>query len=190
MKTVLNIALSALLLALPMSSQALFGDKDPDKERKEIQESRSKALDKLYEEKPEVRQQIKEAKGYAVFSSFGMNLFLLSTERGKGILRDNGSGKDIYMNMFSGGGGIGLGVKDFNAIFIFHTAKAMKDFREGGWDFSGQADAAAQHEDQGAGMEAAATVVAGTTIYQLTDSGVALQATLQGTKFWEDEDLN
>jgi lipid-binding SYLF domain-containing protein len=190
MKSVISIMLSAFLLAAPISSYALFGDKDPDKERKELQEARQKALDRLYEEKPATRQDVKEAKGYAVFSSFGMNLFLISTERGNGILKDNRNGKDIYMKMFSGGGGIGMGVKDFNAVFIFHTVKAMEDFRAGGWDFAGKADAGAESGDKGMGAEAAATVIAGTTIYQLTDAGVALQATLQGTKFWEDEDLN
>ena len=190
MKSLFSFVLTALLIAMPMSSHALFGKDDPDKERKELQEARSKALEKLYDEKPSARQEIKDAKGYAVFSSFGMNLFLISTERGSGILRDNRNSKDIYMKMFSGGGGIGMGVKDFNAVFIFHTVTAMEDFRAGGWDFAGKADAAAESGDKGAGAEAAVTVIPGTTIYQLTDAGVALQATLQGTKFWEDEDLN
>jgi hypothetical protein len=27
-------------------------------------------------------------------------------------------------------------------------------------------------------------------IYQFTENGVALQATIQGTKYWKDKDLN
>lgn len=149
MKSLFSFVLTALLIAMPMSSYALFGKDDPDKERKELQEARQKALEKLYDEKPSARQEIKEAKGYAVFSSFGLNVFLISTERGSGILRDNRNGKDIYMKMFSGGGGIGMGVKDFNAVFIFHTVTAMEDFRAGGWDFAGKADAAADSGDKG-----------------------------------------
>ena len=45
-------------------------------------------------------------------------------------------------------------------------------------------------EDKGTGMNAGVTAVPGTSIYQITDAGLALQATLQGTKFWADEDLN
>ena len=90
------------------------------------------ALDKLYAEKPAARNEIKSAKGYAVFSSIGVNLFLVSTERGGGILRDNRSGKDIYMKMFSAGGGVGMGVKDFAVVFIFHTETAMDDFQKEG----------------------------------------------------------
>jgi len=190
MTRLLTLVLSSLLLIAPMSSYALFGKDDPDKERKELQEARSAGLAKLYAEKPQARSEVQGAKGYAVFSSVGVNLFLVATERGGGILRDNRSGKDIYMQMFSAGGGMGMGVKDMSLIFIFHTVQAMEDFQKEGWDFSGKADASAESGDKGMGMEAAVTVVPGTTIYQMTEAGLALQATLQGTKFWADEDLN
>jgi len=181
---------SALLLAIPLSSSAIFGKKNPDKQRAGLQEQRGAALEKLYSERPSARDEIASAKGYAVFSNIGINLFLVSTERGGGILRDNRDGSDTYMKMFSAGGGFGMGVKDFVLIFVFHTVDAMENFHTQGWDFSGQADAGAKSGDKGMGTEAAVTVVPGTSIYQLTDAGLALQATLKGTKFWADEDLN
>lgn len=190
MKQILAFTLSVFLMAVPLSSHALFGKEDPAKERKQLQEARGVALEKLYREKPAAREEIKSAVGYAVFSSIGINVFLVSTERGGGILRDHRNGEDIYMQMFSAGGGIGMGVKDFSVVFIFHTVAAMEEFQTAGWDFSGKADASAESDDKGMGMEAAVTVVPGTTIYQLTDAGLALQATLQGTKFWADESLN
>jgi lipid-binding SYLF domain-containing protein len=190
MKTILPIMLFALLLAIPSPGQALFGDKDPDKERKELREERDAALKKLYSEKPDTRDQLKSSVGYAVFSNLGVNLFLVSTERGGGILRNNRDGSDTYMKMFSAGGGLGMGIKDFVLVFVFHTASAMEEFQTSGWDFGAQADAAAESGNKGAGAEGAATVMPGTTIYQLTDAGLALQATVKGTKFWPDEDLN
>jgi hypothetical protein len=66
----------------------------------------------------------------------------------------------------------------------------MDKFTESGWDFSGQADANAETSTQGAGAEASGTVIPGTSIYKITKAGLALQATLQGTKFWVDKDLN
>ena len=30
----------------------------------------------------------------------------------------------------------------------------------------------------------------GVKLFQLTESGLALQATIQGTKYWKDKDLN
>ena len=190
MKSFISVALTALLLALPMSSYALFGKDDPDAERKDLQKARSAALDKLYAEKPEARNKLQSSKGYAVFSSIGMNLFVVSTERGGGILRDNRTGKETYMKMFSAGGGLGMGIKDFSLIFVFHTVAAMEDFQKEGWDFSAKADANAESAEEGMGAETAATIMPGSTIYQLTDAGLALQATLHGTKFWADEELN
>ena len=63
-------------------------------------------------------------------------------------------------------------------------------FVEKGWDFSGQVDAAAKSEKKGAAVAGAATVIPGVEIYQITKNGLALQATLQGTKYWKDKDLN
>jgi lipid-binding SYLF domain-containing protein len=193
MNTHQKIILAAMALALmlnPMPGSAIFGKDNPEKERKELQEARTNALNRLYEERPTAREELRAAKGYAVFSSIGVNLFLLSTERGGGILRDNTKGQDVYMRMFSAGSGIGWGVKDFALIFVFHTQSAMDQFQLEGWDFSGQADAGAESGDKGAGLEKAVTAMPGTSIYQLTDAGLSLQATLKGTKFWRSEELN
>ena len=98
------------------------------------------------------------------------------------------------MKMYSVGGGIGLGLKTFSAVFVFHSRDAFVQFVEKGWDFSGQADAAATKdaeagEDAGA-MDETIALMKEVTVYQLTDKGLALQATLQGTKYWKDDKLN
>ncbi len=184
--------LAALCIGLfTVSLQAAPWDKKgPDQERKELQDARQAALSKLFTEKPEAKHILNRAKGYAVFSNIGINLGLVSTQRGGGILRDNRDGEDIYYKMFSAGGGWGLGVKDFAVIFVFDTEAALNQFETEGWDFSAQADANLESESKGDGIETAITAMPGTRIYQLTEAGVALQATLQGTKFWPDEDLN
>jgi len=129
MKNLVSVMLFALLLAVPISSSAIFGKDDPDKQRKEIQEQRKLALEKLYIEKPATKNELSSAKGYAVFSNIGINLFVVSTERGGGISHDNRNGKDTYMKMFSAGGGFGMGVKDFSLIFVFHTVKARSSLK-------------------------------------------------------------
>ena len=137
---------------------------------------------------------VKDSVGYAVFSNTGINLLLVSTANGSGISHDNKSGTDVYMKMFSAGAGIGMGVKTFRGIFVFHTKDSFNAFVESGWDFSGQADAAASTDadkdaDAGA-IDETMSVTQGVTVYQLTDKGLALQATLQGTKYWKDDELN
>lgn len=190
MKLIILTAIFLVLMCYSTPGETIFGKSSPEKQRTKLQQARTNALEKLYKERPQARDELSSAKGYAVFSSIGVNLFLISTENGGGILRINSTGQDIYMRMFSAGGGLGLGIKDFALIFIFHTQAALDQFRKEGWDFSAQADASAESGSKGGGLEGAATVMPGTSIYQLTDAGLALQATLKGTKFWKSDKLN
>lgn len=175
-------------IILCLFSFSVWADKQAD--RQEILDMRTEVLSKLYQEQPSVKEKINEAKGYAVFSNIGVNLVFFSAGGGSGVVHDNATGKDTYMNMGSAGIGIGLGVKDFSAVFVFHTRDALRSFIEDGWDFSGQADAAAKSGKKGKEGSIAGTIVNGVSIYQMTETGLALQATLQGTKYWLDKDLN
>jgi len=158
--------------------------------KKEILQMRSETLAKLYKVHPLARGDIKSAVGYAVFSNVGINLVLLSAAGGSGVAHNNRTGKDIYMKMISGGVGFGLGVKDFRGIFVFTTEKAFKQFVESGWAADAQADAAAKAGKKGGALAGAVTVAPGVDLYQLTESGLALQATIQGTKYFKDDELN
>lgn len=160
------------------------------KEQDGIRKMRNDVLKDLYEEKPGSKEEVEDSVAVAAFSSLGINLFLFSTARGGGILRETKTGKETFMRMFSLGGGLGLGVKDFRVVFVFHTQTAYDNFLSAGWDFAAQGDAAAKTGDTGDTVEAAATIVDGVSLYQFTKNGLALQATLQGTKYYEDKDLN
>ena len=100
------------------------------------------------------------------------------------------TGKKTYMKMASGGVGIGLGVKDFRAIFVFDNKDVLESFVNSGWEANAQADAAAKSDSKGGALEGAITVQPGMRLYKLTKNGLALQATIQGTKYWKDGDLN
>jgi lipid-binding SYLF domain-containing protein len=88
------------------------------------------------------------------------------------------------------GAGPGIGVKDYQVIFIFKNTATMNKFMEAGWSFSGEADAAAKNKEEGAAAGGHASSTEGMQIYTITKKGVALQATLGGTRFKKDNDLN
>jgi len=196
-KTSRQIFLAAALVcatALPVGA-GLFGPSGDDIEAKrdKVRKERDEILAKLYKEKPEAREKIEKAVGYGAFNNKNMNLFLLSTGHGYGMVVDAKTGKETFMAMGSLGGGIGMGAKDLSVVFIFKTADAMKEFVEKGYQFGGQADATAKSGDKGtgAGKEGAADTAGNLfEVYQMTDTGVALQATVAGTKYWKDKDLN
>jgi lipid-binding SYLF domain-containing protein len=180
-------------LAIPAVA-GLFGAKgdSPDEKRATVRKDRDEILAKLYAAHPEAKAKIKKAAGYGTFNNKNMNLFLLSTGHGYGMVV-NKSGKETFMAMGSLGGGLGIGAKDLSVVFIFKNADVMNKFIESGWQFGGEADATAKAGDQGAAASKEAGVDTGANvfeIYQLTDTGVALQATVAGTKYWKDKDLN
>ena len=179
----------AALLCLLLAAQPALADK-AEKQRNKVRNMRTEVLERLYEEQPETRDIIAKAEGYGVFSNVGVNVILFSAGGGNGIVVDNKSDAETFMNMASAGVGIGLGVKDFRAVFVFHSRNALTNFVDKGWDFSGQADAAAKSTDKGVEGSAAGTIVNGVSVYQLTEAGLALQATLQGTKYWKSDKLN
>ena len=193
MKNKLLLILTAVCLALPAAG-ALFGPKGDDIEEKraKVRAQRDEILAKLYAAHPKTKDTIKAAAGYGAFNNKNMNLFLLSTGHGYGMVVDK-SGKETFMAMGSLGGGVGLGAKDLSVVFIFKNADVMKKFVDTGWQFGGEADATAKAGEKGGGAAKEAGVDAGANvfeIYQMTDAGVALQATVAGTKYWKDKDLN
>jgi len=151
---------------------------------------KDETLAKLYEQKPETRSMIKKASGYGVFSNIGTHIFVVAGGSGYGVVVDNSTEQKTYMKMRSVGFGLGMGVKDFRAVFIFKNKRVLSEFVEKGWEFGGQADAAAKSGDKGGAVGGETYIETGIAIYQLTEAGVALQATIAGTKYWKDKDLN
>lgn len=193
MKKGLLLTFVVAALAMPAAG-GLFSAKGDSVEEKRgaVRKQQDEILAKLYAAKPEAKDKIQKAVGYGTFNNKNMNLFLLSTGHGYGMVVDK-SGKETFMAMGSLGSGVGLGAKDLSVVFIFKNADVMNKFIESGWQFGGEADATAKAGDKGgaASKEAAADTGANVfEIYQLTDTGAALQATVAGTKYWKDKDLN
>jgi len=163
---------------------------DISDKRAEINNENKKILKMLYKAHPNAKNKIRKAYGYATFSNVGVNLLFFSAEGGSGVAVNNRTKKRIYMNMASGGIGIGLGIKDFRAIFVFDNKKVFDSFVNSGWEANAQADAAAKSGKKGGSIEGAITVQPGIKLYKLTKNGLAIQATVQGTKYWKDGDLN
>ncbi|MBI4678340.1 MAG: hypothetical protein HY748_12235 [Elusimicrobia bacterium] len=161
-----------------------------EEKRSYVLKMKDETLARLHKEKPETRGMVKKAAGYAVFSNIGTHIFFLAGGNGYGVVVDNSAGQKTFMKMRSVGFGLGMGVKDFRAVFFFTNKRVLKEFIDKGWAFGGQADAAAKSGEKGGAAGGEAYVEDNIQIYQLTESGLALQATVAGTKYWKDKDLN
>lgn len=180
-----------MLAVLLLVGCAAKGD-TPAEQRNSILQMRQQALSTLYGQDPNIRQEVTRSRGYAVFTNVNNNLLLLSAGSGYGVLRDNRTGRDTYMKMATAGMGIGMGIKKFQALIIFNDVAALDRFITTGFDASAQADLAAKSADDGKVVvsEAANADFQKVKMYQLTEQGVAVQATMQGYKYWPDDELN
>jgi lipid-binding SYLF domain-containing protein len=178
-----------LIFAFVIGGCSTAPPKTTDEKRQAVLNMSNQVLADLYKAKPDVKDQIANAPGYAVFSNANVKIILASFGGGYGVVTDNSNGKHTYMQMGEIGVGLGLGLKDFRIVFVFHNTKTMNRFIESGWQFGAQADAAAKAGDKG-GAVGGEAIIDNITIYQLTETGLALQATLKGTKFWKNAELN
>ena len=181
--------LTLLVMALALTGCSPGGKLTNDEKIQAIDTMADETLQRLYTEKPSTKDEVKEAAGYAAFSNANINIIFASAGGGYGVVVDNASGDKTYMKMGSGGLGLGLGAKDYRQVMIFNTQETMDMFVDSGWTFGGHADAAAKAGDKGgaAGGEGALGQV---KVYAMTETGLALQATVTGTKYYKDKELN
>lgn len=188
MKSWLKTLSRLIVIALPLAGCATTQGSNPAEKRQAVQTMKADVLAELYKVKPQAKAEIASAPGYAVFSNANVNVIFASFGGGYGVVTDK-TGKNTYMKMGEAGIGIGMGVKDFRAVFVFRDKGSLDRFVNSGWEFGGHADAAAKAGDKGAAV-GGEVLVDGITIYQFTKSGLALQATVKGTKYWKDDELN
>jgi len=180
---------SGVAVVLLAGALASAGD-SPDKKRDKTRKMSDQTLQELYKAQPAAKAAIEKSAGYAVFDNMGANLLLVSTARGAGIAVNSQTKHETFMKMVSAGAGLGVGVKDYRVIFVFDNDKALAQFLDSGWSGSAQTDVAVKAGDKGAAYSGAVEVAPGVWVYQITKNGLAAQLTLQGTKYYKDDDLN
>ena len=180
---------TVLLCAVPVAGVAQDTSKVAQ-QRREINAMADNALAELYRRNPDAKADIEKAVGVGVFSEMNFTIGPATGGGGRGVVRSRESGKSTYMRGAEAGGGFGLGVKDVRNIFVFDTKEALETFTTKGWSFGGDANASAKAAGKGGAANAAFEVGKGVRLYQLTKGGLALKATISGTKYWADGDMN
>jgi lipid-binding SYLF domain-containing protein len=187
-KQLQNLAAAVLVCALTVTAHAI--DPKIEKKQGDIRTMAHDTLQRLYKAQPKAKAVVHGAAGYAVFSNLGVKILVAGSGTGKGLAVNNKTKGETFMKMVELQAGLGMGVKKFSVIFVFDNEKALNGFVNSGWEFGGQATAAAKNGDKGAAMAGAASVADGVWMYQLTDKGVALEITAKSTKYYKDNDLN
>lgn len=158
--------------------------------RQSIRDMANQTLDRLYKVHPLAKTAIENSVGYAVFSNYGVKIFVIGGGRGKGIAVNSESDQEVFMKKADVGIGLGLGAKNYSEVFVFETEKALNRFVNRGWEFGGQATLAATDGVNGGAFQGAVSIWPGAWLYQLTNKGLALEITGQGSRYYKDKDLN
>jgi lipid-binding SYLF domain-containing protein len=176
-----------LLCALAVPTNA---SEDRAKQQQQIQTATQDTLQRLYRAEPKTKAAIRRAYGYAVFSDLGVKILFGGTGNGKGVAINNSTKHETYMKMVELQAGLGVGVDKFRVVFVFDNQRAFDGFVNSGWEFGGQSTLAAKAGDNGGAMAGAVAVADGIWMYQLTDTGLAVDISATGTKYYKDDDLN
>jgi len=180
-----------LLSFMAASAPVMAATKEQiEQQRADIQKMANETLERLYRTQPSAKKAIEKAAGYAVFSNFGLKIFFAGGGSGKGLAVNNKTGKPTFMKLVEVQAGLGMGAKKFRLIWVFENQGDLDSFINSGWEFGGQATAAAQASGEGGALAGAMSIKPGIWLYQLTDDGLALELTAKGTKYYKDNNLN
>lgn len=188
MKTSLKIISCLIVLALfaiPVANAASIEEK-----RQHVRNITNETLNKLYQVNPSARNYVENSEGYAVFGSWGVKLIFFGGGSGKGMAINNRNSHETFMNMAEMDFGLGIGAKKYKLIFIFENQKALSNFINTGLELGAQATAAATDSVTGDSVQGAVSILPGVWLYQLTETGLAAELSVKGTKYFKDKELN
>jgi lipid-binding SYLF domain-containing protein len=190
MNRFLRLLVLLAAVTLPAGQGALAADapKMSAAEKQAERDARLKlaaeGLEKLYAVQPDARAVVEKAPGYAVFDISAIYALLLVGQKGKGVLFDNATKKPTFMLSSRAGTGPGVGKQRVFQIFVFKTKGAMDQFVLAGGlggDISGSASTGTDGMVRSFNPQI--------DIYQITISGMAVQASWGGTVYKVDPDL-
>lgn len=153
----------------------------PAAQRAEINTSADAALQKLYENAPDARQLVRDAKGVLIFPTVIRAGLVVGGEYGRGVLRVGGSPVGYYQTA-AGSLGFQAGAQSSSTILLFMTDEALANFRNSnGWTVG--ADATVTVANVGASGNIDSTTAQQAVIgFVVTNVGLMAGVSLAGSR--------
>ncbi|HSD41488.1 MAG TPA: YSC84-related protein [Burkholderiales bacterium] len=164
-----------------------FAQSEKEKKQAEVRTKAEQTLADFYKAEPKLKAEVGKAPGYAVFTTYGLS-FILGGAGGKGLVHDNKTKKNTYMDLAQASAGVQIGAQEARYLFIFKDAKALQSFIDSGWEAGAEGGAGAKAGKTGGGGTGGQFT--GGTVYSLTKTGFQAGGAVAGTKVWKDKELN
>ncbi len=180
-----------VIMCLMMTMTTVFAAKGtPAEQRAQIDELSKNALKRLYEKYPNADRVIEKCYAWATLSNTSTKIGIFGSSHGRGVAVNNETGERVYLKMQEQSAGLGIGIKEYDLIFLINDKDAWDDFIAGKIRFGTSAEAAADDGVKGGVVEGASYVSPGIFVYQMTTKGLALDVMLKGIKIKKDKKLN
>lgn len=163
-------------------------EETPEATRARIDEVTDEVLNQLLAENPKAQELYDLSYGYAAFDARQLAVLGAAAGYGRGVAVERESDARTYMNMGAGGVGMALGVGGFERklVILFEDKRRFDDFVLNGYDASAETNAMVGEDN----ATERAQFVDGRSMFYLGKKGWRVAATLTGTKYWRDADLN
>jgi lipid-binding SYLF domain-containing protein len=161
-----------------------------EQDRQKILSMKDSTLADLYRQKPKAKDEIEKAPGYAVFDASGVYVVLYVGVEGRGVMIDNSNGEATYMTMARAGTGPGVGYEQFRYVIVFKSKKLVDTFKTVGGDIGASGHLVAKGFDVGGSIGAQMSFDPELSVYQITEDGLAAEASWGATVFVPDPFLN
>ncbi|HSO84185.1 hypothetical protein [Thiocapsa sp.] len=169
------------------ASAFLLREGTPEEQRAFVDGLAFGTLDRLFSTDPEIHALFDRSFGWAVFTVRQIAVGA-TAGYGYGLAMRRDETDRIYMKMATGGVGFSYGMGGFASelVILFEDEAAFSRFVELGFEVSAEARGSVSGE----GGDVTKPFSRGVSVYRVTESGMRLEATLFGTRFWPDEALN
>jgi lipid-binding SYLF domain-containing protein len=161
-----------------------------EQDRQKILSMKDITLADLYKQKPKAKDEIEKAAGYAVFDASGVFVVLYVGVEGRGVMIDKSNGEATYMTMARAGTGPGVGYEQFRYVIVFKSKKLVDTFKTVGGDIGASGHLVAKGFDMGGSVGTQMSFDPELSVYQITEDGLAAEASWGATAFVPDPFLN
>lgn len=170
-------ALAALVL-VGCSDYKESGGQTAAERQAELEQRAQWTVDQFKNEDPGMAKFFENSVGYAVFPKVAKGGAGIHGAHGNGVLYENGRIVG-YADLTQGGIGLTLGGQVYKEIIFFEDAGALREFKRGDTEFSGQASAVAASK----GASANADYEDGVAVFTLGEEGLMFEASIGGQEF-------
>lgn len=185
-----RLSLGVLLVSTMVSVVGCIAPGETVQQKRDnIEKMKQETLAEFYLDKPEVKQILTTAPGYAVFKNFAMGI-IPGGGSGYGVLVNNMTKEQTYMQMGQFSLGLILMVKDCRTLLVFDDPKILEEFTKENWIVGGTAEGVFNFGELGAQTNATGYFGHGIRVYELTENGVSLRAYVPLIKYSPYNQLN